>query len=293
MALDLVYGYERCRYWHDGENELSDLFHSSQDPQLASDSVPFPNLQTVAVLGSHNTYNHSTLTPINADRNFRESGIHVWERAHIAIMQKNVHISLALRLLDASEVFITRLELHRYREVLRDVHLSVPPLKKLQELVFDLPYQFDYSDTIDYRRRWELPLGLGGADDLRTLTILFQGLKEDDGCWFFDLIALFHEAEWPKLQRVNFKKTFVRPKSLLQFLSEHTQSLESIHVVHPIISMVPWQSLASEFQVLDFNSPHCVVHMDILYETCDIYLSESLENDSNWIDQTNRRYEHL
>ena len=94
--------------------------------------------------------------------------------------------------------------------------------------------------------------------------------KEDDDCLYFDVIALFHGAEWPKLQCVNFKETFVRPKFLLQFLSEHTRSLKSIHVEKPIISRVAWQPLASEFQALEFNSPHCVVDMDISDEYYDI-----------------------
>ena len=58
-------------------------------------------------------------------------------------------MSLALRMLGASEVYITRIELHRYREVLRNVQFSVPPLKKLQELVLDLPYRIDYSEIFN------------------------------------------------------------------------------------------------------------------------------------------------
>ena len=54
--LELVLGfrdwYEKYRYWHDGENELSDLLFPSQEPQSLLYLVPLPNLQTVAVLGS-------------------------------------------------------------------------------------------------------------------------------------------------------------------------------------------------------------------------------------------------
>ena len=78
------------------------------------------------------------------------------------------------------------------------------------------------------------------------------------------------------------------PESLLQSLSEHTRSLKSIYAEKPINSKVAWQSLASEFQALEFNSPHCVVHMDISDKCCDIYPSERLENDRNWIDRANR-----
>ena len=285
VTLDLVGAYKRYRYWHDGENELSGLLYPSQDPQPVLDLVPFPNLQTVAVLGSRNIWMNSSW---DSDRKFRESCIDKWRCAYVVNVQNNVHMSLALRMLDASEVCITRLELHRYREILRDVQFSVPPLKKLKELVLDLPYRIDYNEVFVYRGRWELPTWLRGADDLQTLIISSQGPEEDDNCCYFDVIALFHGAEWPKLQRVNFQETFVRPKSLLQFLSEHTQSLKSIHVEKPIISTVAWQSLAFEFQALEFNSPRCVLHMDISDRYCDTYPSERLQADSNWIDRTNR-----
>ena len=285
VALDLVGAYKRYRYWHDGENELSSLLYPSRGPPPILDLVPFPNLQTVAVLRSRNIWMNLSW---DSDRRYRESCIDKSRCAHVVNVQDNVHMSLALRMLDASEVYITRLELHRYREILRDLQFSVPPLKKLKELVLDLPYRIEHLEAVRYHGRWELPTWLQGADDLQTLIISSQGPEEDDKCFFFDVIALFHGAEWPKLQRVNFKETFVRPKSLLQFLSEHTQSLKSIHVEKPIVSTVAWQSLASEFQALEFNSPCCVLHMDISDRYCDMYPSKRLQYDSNWIDRTRR-----
>ena len=297
VALNLVRGYERYRYWHDGEIELSDLLYPSQDPQPLLDLVPLPNLQTVAVLGSYNLWTHSTWISIEADRKFRESL--VWTNwARFRDVQNGVHMSLGLRMLDASEVYITRLELNRYSEVLRNVKFSVPPLKTLQKLVLhllDLPDFIDYLELCHYRGRWELPVWLQGADDLQTITISSQGPDEeyDRGlCWFFDVIALFHGAEWPKLQCVDFNEILVRPKSLLRFLSEHTRSLKSIHVEKPKISKVAWQSLASEFQALEFSSPHFILHMDISDQYGDSYPTKRLEEDSNWIDGINRPYHH-
>lgn len=204
-------------------------------------------------------------------------------------MQNNVHMSLALRMLDACEVYITGLELNRYSEVLGDMQFSVPPPKKLQELVLALPDCVENVMVYYYRGRWELPNWLRGADDLETVIISFQGPPNEDECAdYIDVIALFHGVEWPKLQWVHFNETYVRPKSLLQFLSENTRSLKSIHVEKPKISKVAWQSLASEFQALEFNSPHCILHVDTSDPYGDIYSSERLENDSNWIDRTNR-----
>ena len=298
VAFELVHGYERYRYWHDGENELSDLLYPSQDPQPSLDLVPLPNLQTVAVLGSHNLYGYnSTWASVETDRNFRESRLRqCWARYEA--VPNGVHTSLALRTLDASEVYITRLELNRYSEVLRDVQFSVPPLKKLQKLVLHLlqnPSLVDFSELCSYSGRWELPVWLQSADDLQTITISIQASKEEynsGAYWYFDVIALLHGAEWPKLQCVDFNEAFVRPKSLLRFLSEHTRSLQSIHVEKPKISKVAWQSLASEFQALEFNSPHVILHIDIPDQYDDSYSTKHLENDEFWIDRTNRPYLH-
>ena len=289
VALGLVYGYERYRYWHDGEIELLDLLYSSQDPQPLLDLRPLPNLQTVAVLGSHNLW---TISTIELDRKFRESRVGInWARFEGD--QNDVHMNLALRMLDACEVHITRLELNRYSELLGDLQFSVPPLKNLQELVLDLPYFIDYNERYyvevhNYRGQWELPNWLRGADDLQTIVISSQGPEEDCCQFYFDVIALFHGVEWRRLQRVNFNETYVRPKSLLHFLSEHTRSLTSIHVDKPKMSKVAWQSLASEFQALEFSSPHCILHVDVSDQYGDIYPPERLGNDSNWIDRTNR-----
>ena len=294
MALELRDGYEKYRYWHDGENELSDILYPSQSPQPVLDLVSFPNLQTVAVLGSHELWINPRWETVDVDRKSRESCVASQNWANVDHVQNNLNMSLALRMLDASEVHITRLELHRFREILRDMQFSMPPLKKLQELVLDLPYIIDFFEVFNYRGRWELPIWLRRADDLQTVIISSQGpkSKEDPYCWYFDLIALFHGAEWPKLRCVDFNETFVRPKSLLRFLSEHTRSLKSIHVKNPIISKVAWQSLASDFQALEFDSPHCALHMDISDQYCNIYPLERLENDSNWIDRINRPYMH-
>ena len=293
LALGLVDGYERYRYWHDGEDKLSDLLCLSRDPQHLLDLVPLPNLQTGAVLTWHQLWTRSTWEADEANRKFRESCVYPFPRDGVKTAQNNVHMSLALRMLDASEVYITRIELHKHREILRDAQFSVPPLKKLQELVLDLSHLTDYEEVLYYRGRWELPVWLQGADDLQTVIISFRGPNEDDGCWYFDVIALFHGAEWPKLQCVNLKETFVRPKSLLQFLSEHTRSLKSIHVEKPKISKVAWQSLASEFQALEFNSPPCIPQIDIPDQCGDIDPWERLEHDSDWIDGTNRPYHHM
>ena len=174
LVLGLRDGYEKNRYWHDGENELSDLLYPSQDPQTLLDWYPCPipkrwRYLDCIIYGYARRGNQSRLIESFESRVSPQKN---W--ACVESVQSNVHMSLALRMLDASEVYITRLELFRYREVLRDVQFSVLPLKKLQELVLDLPYRIDYSEVFDYRGRWELPIWLRGADDLQTLIISSQ-----------------------------------------------------------------------------------------------------------------------
>ena len=287
-ALGVRYRYERYCYWHDGENKLSDLLPYSKDLYPFSDLVSFPKLQTVAVLGSDELWKDSTWPSAGADRKARETTVpsSPCTRLEQQNVQRNVHLDLTLQMLQASGVNITRLELHRYREVLRDMHFPViQPLKKLQELVLDFPFCVNYGETFDSLGRWELTSWLQDADDLRTIIINSQDPKEHDCLWFFDVIALFHGTHWPKLQRIQFKETFVRPKSLLRFLSEHTQSLESIRIEKPVMSKEAWESVASEFHALQFRSPDCVVEMEISDLSHGTHSLEGLEDDSNWNDR--------
>ena len=287
-ALGLVHQYERYRYWHDGENELSDLLYQSINPCPLPHLSPLPNLQTVAVLGSDELWKDSIWPLAEADRRTRETAVHPSAWVRVEKVRHNAHLSLALQMLETRELSITRLELHRYREVLVDVQVPVPTLKHLQELVLDFPYDVNYKDVFGYAGRWELPAWLRGADELRTVIIKSQDPEKHDFFLYFDVIALFHGTEWPKLQCVNFKEAFVRPKSLLRFLSEHRRSLESVHIEKPVISTGAWHSLASEFLALEFHSPDCIVRIDALDRYSDMYSSDCLEDDSVWVDQITR-----
>lgn len=197
-ALGLVYRYQKYRYWHDGENDLLTLLSHSKGSHL--DPIPFPNLRTMSVLGSYELWKGAIWPLAQTNRKFRESADPMFLTR---VVPRNVHLSLTLQTLGTSGVKITRLELHRYREILADPNFHVPPLKHLQELVLGFPFGENYVHSFRECEQWELVPWLRGADDLRTLILLSQdpeGHAAGIGTyWFFDLVALFHGTEWPKL----------------------------------------------------------------------------------------------
>ena len=283
-ALGLRYWYEKYRYWHDGENRLSDLLHQSKDSQPLSGLIQFPQLRTVAILGSHELGKISDWPYLRTDRKARETKVNTWLQPRIEESQADVGFALTLQMLDVSGVNITRLELHRYQEILTHTKVSVSPLKNLHELIVNLPMCVSWQDAERYQGRWELASWLRRAEGLRNVKITPQDPENRTALQFFDIFALFHSAEWPKLRCLHFEATSVRPRSLLRFLSKHSRSLESVRIKTPVISWEAWQSLTSEFRVLEFRSPGCVVDIDVAgggYPGT--ILAEYLEDDRNWI----------
>ena len=280
-ALGLEYRYKRYRYWHDGENELSDLMSHSEGPYPPLDLVPFPKLRTVTTLGSHEMWKGITWPSTKANRKYMETTIHPKPEAKIKIRERNLLLSLTLQMLGASEVNITRLELHRYRELLMGQTFSIPALKCLQELILDFPFGPNIGEVEVHTTLWELAPWLQGADDLRTLSILSQDPDEHYSYRYYDVIAIFHGTEWTRLQSIHFRETFVRPRSLMRFLHEHSRSLKSIRIEKPVILEETWSSLASELQALDALSPDCVMNISDCYPSREGFF-DNLEDDSAW-----------
>ncbi len=264
-ALGLEYRYERYGYWHDGENQLSNLMFHPEGPHPPLDLVPFPNLRTVTTLGSHEMCKGMAWPSIKASRKYMETAMRPELEVEIKIRERILLLSLTLQMLGASEVNITRLELHRYRELLVGQTFSILALNCLQELILDFPYGPNIGQVEGDTTLWELAPWLQGADDLRTLSMLSQDPYHNFSYRYYDVIALFYGTEWPRLQSVNFRETFVRTQSLLQFLHEHSRSLKSIRIEDPVILERTWRSLASELQVLDVLSPDCVMDISDRY----------------------------
>lgn len=279
-ALGLAYRYQRYRYWHDGENELSDLLSHPQASHL--DSRSFPNLRMMSVLGAYDLWKDTNWPSARRNRKARETKDWMHVGGFVKGMQRNVLLNLTLQMLDNSAMKITRLELHKYSELLASSKFSIPPLKHLQELILEFPYHRNYQEGFTECDPWELTSWLRGADDLHTLIVLSQDPEEHSTVWyawsgFFDIISFFHGVEWPKLRSIHFTETFIRPESLLQFLLEHRQSLESIRIERPIFPQKAWQSWESELFSVTFRSPDCRIDM-----TAEDYCFQSRYATKDW-----------
>ena len=294
-ALGLVYRCQRYRYWHDGENELSDLLSHSEGSHL--DLIPFPNLRILSVLGSHELWKDAIWPLAEANRKVREAADPRCFEMYRLVVPRNVHLNLTLRTLATSAVNITRLELHKYGQILVNPAFPVPTLKHLQKLILKFPYHSNHREGLLVYEPCQLTSWLRSADNLHTLIVLSQDPEEHDTkrAWpgFFDVIALFHGTEWPKLRSIQFTETFVRPKSLLQFLSEHRQSLESVRIERPIFPAEKWQSFQSELFGVEFKSPDCRINMttqDFCFQSkyAKKHWFDSLEDDQWWIDANER-----
>lgn len=205
-ALGLVYRYQRYRYWHDGENELSDLLSQSEGSHL--DLIPFPNLRIMSVLGSHELWKDAIWPLAEANRKVREAADPRCLEMYKRVVPRNVHLNLTLRTLATSAVNITRLELHKYGQILVNPAFPVPTLKHLQELILKFPHHSNYREGLLESEQCELTSWLRSADDIHTVIVLSQDPEEHDTnrAWpgFFDVIALFHGIEWPKLRSIQF-----------------------------------------------------------------------------------------
>ena len=126
-VLGLVKSYERYRYWHDGENELIDVLSQPKGPDSLLDLVPFPNLRIVAVLGEHEIWEDKSWPSAPMNPRYRETAIRKLPRAQRETWENRYLLSsLTLQTLDASGKNITRLELHRYKEMLTGNTVSIP-----------------------------------------------------------------------------------------------------------------------------------------------------------------------
>ena len=200
-AMGLRYLYERYRYWHDGENELSDMMFHSKGSHPPLNLVPFPNLEALAVLGARELWEDLEWCSHRADcrvqekqnRKSRETAIDPRQEATILrLMQRNTLLGLTLQMFNASGVNMTRLELHRYREALMDETFPIPALKQLRELALDFSDP-DAEELVHAKQRWELASWLLGAENLELLK-LAQDSRHLHVCPYFDVIALFYKA---------------------------------------------------------------------------------------------------
>ena len=180
----------------------------------------------------------------------------------------NAHLSFALRALHDSGWKITTLELHQYREILRDQMYPVPILMSLKHLKLHFRHPFDVEDkqarAITHGlERPELTLApyLENAENLEDLILTqapFTKRREDEWVWSFDIVPVLLTASWPKLRSVWFDWVFTTSTYLPQFMMMHGNSLRSIHLNRPVSREIVWQLLASRIRT-QYANPNCVI----------------------------------
>ena len=180
----------------------------------------------------------------------------------------NAHLSFALRALHDSGWKITTLELHQYREILRDQMYPVPILMSLKHLKLHFRHPFDVegkqaraiSDGQE-RPEWTLAPYLAYAENLEDLVLTqarFTDRRNDECVWSFDIVPILLAASWPKLRSVWFGEDFTGSSYLPQFMMMHGNSLRSIHLDRPVSREIVWQLLASRIRTQCAN-PNCAI----------------------------------
>ena len=154
----------------------------------------------------------------------------------------NAHLSFALLHLHESDLKITTLELHQYREILLNQKYPVPVLVYLKHLKlrFRHHYTVEWHEAVLiadrlYRSNRVLAPYLANAGNLETL-ILSQELSggtDMSDCIWSDLIPILSTALWPKLRSIWVGGLFAMDARLVKFLMRHGNSLRSIHLDRP------------------------------------------------------------
>jgi hypothetical protein len=254
--LDVVLGtlqrFQRYRRWCNGEEAIEEIMDISegQTPLMV---LPLPNLRAVHVAGPTEDW----MPGPKIKRRERETGLQASHRLMRHNNQAwNCHLSFALRDLHLNKIQITTLELHEYRQILVDQMYPVPVMSQLKTLILGFRYQFAESFQFTHpdeskKPKWRLAPFLAGAENLTTLAMAQDfktfrpnsvGMQEMECAWI-DMFPILADAQWPKLRQLNLYNVLLRSTSLLAFLDQHSDSLESVRIKEPITREQPWRAL--------------------------------------------------
>ena len=179
----------------------------------------------------------------------------------------NAHLSFAMLCLHESDLKITTLELHQYREILSNRKYPVPTLVYLKHLKLRFRHYFTVkwqeavliADNL-YRSNRVLAPYLANAENLETL-ILSQELScgTDIGeCIWYNLMPILSTALWPKLRSIWVGEIFAMDGRLAKLLMRHGNSLRSIHLDRPARQDYYWQWLAYNIRT-QYANTNCVI----------------------------------
>lgn len=222
----------------------------------------------------------------------------------------NAQLTFALIVLHDSELKITRLELHQYRDVLMNQIHPVPVLIYLKHLKLHFRHQFLAMFDAPGSLRWRLMLAnalangeqtetyqmklapfLANAENLESLVLTLDHFVHryddrhgpDDECRWLDLVPILSTASWPKLRSVWLHGVFTKSPHLIRFLMTYGKSFHSIHLDRPVRREIVWKLLASRIGT-QFANRDCIISCrdDSIFRSSACVKESDLSNKDDW-----------
>ena len=197
VVLELQQRHQTWLWWYCGQEAIEKIAASFGSHRLLS-SLPLPALSEIETvwppvlskLGPHHGRQER-------EGDFRLGIVHLFGPTNKCC---NAHLSFALRALHDSGWKITTLELHQYREILRDQMYPVPILMSLKHLKLHFRHPFDVerkqARAISHgqeRPEWTLAPYLANAENLEDLVLTqarFTDRRNDECVWSFDIVLI-------------------------------------------------------------------------------------------------------
>ena len=300
-VLRLQRRYQTWRWWVNGQEsiERTAAYFESQGLPL---SLPLPALSEVEVAWPSDLW----MTGPHPGRRERGGNFRPGDILRPANKRCNAQVSFALPVLHDSELKITSLELHQYRDVLINEIYPVPVFLYLKHLKLHFRHQFlaifDTPGSIIGRlalangqnpETYQMKLApyLANAENLESLVLtldLFIDRYNDhrdaeDECRWIDIVPILSTASWPKLRSVWFHRVFTRSPHLIRFLMTHGNSLHSIHLDRPVSREIVWELLASRIGTQCANG-NCIISSrdDSVFRSSACVKESDFPNNGDW-----------
>ena len=240
-VLRLQKRYQTWLLWVKGQEAIEGTATHFKNQGLPS-PLPFPTLSELEIAWPSDLW----MTRLHRGRRERSGNFRPGDILSPANQRCNAQLTFTLLVLHDSELKITRLELHQYRDVLIDQIHPVQVLIYLKHLklhfrhrylaVFDANALANGEETEPYQMK--LAPFLANAEILESLVLSLNHFVDryndrhgpDDECRWLDIVPIFSTASWPKLRSVWLHGVFTRSPHLMQFLMTYGKSLHSIHL---------------------------------------------------------------
>ena len=265
-------------------------------------SLPLPALSEVEIAWPSDLW----LTGPHPGRRERGGNFRPGDILRPADQRCNAQLSFTLLILHDSELKITSLELHQYRDVLINLIDPMPVLIYLKHLKLHFRHQFlaifhrpgsfqwrlamlNHPNAETYQM--ELAPYLANAENLETLVLTLDHFIDryndrhgaDEECRWLDLVPILSTASWPKLRSVWLHRVFTRSPHLIRFLMTYGNSLHSIHLDRPVRREIVLKLLASRIGT-QFANRDCIISCkdDRIFRSSACVKESDLSDNPDW-----------